>query len=86
MHTKNSYLECVISEQLVWKRGGDGGDTDLYVIDSAASGIQHEEGVVQVLLCTPSEEQEMMKWCLMSLDVSWHIRDKLWPMPKHGSI
>ena len=28
----------------------------------------------------------MMKWCLMSSDVSWHIRDKLWPMPKHGSV
>ena len=28
----------------------------------------------------------MMKWCLMSSDVSWHIRDKLWPMPKHASI
>ena len=28
----------------------------------------------------------MMKWCLMSSDVRWHIRDKLWPMPKHGSI
>ena len=28
----------------------------------------------------------LMKWCLMSSDVSWHIRDKLWPMPKHGSI
>jgi len=27
----------------------------------------------------------LMKWCLMSSDVSWHIRDKLWPMPKHGS-
>ena len=26
----------------------------------------------------------MMNWCLMSSDVSWHIRDKLWPMPKHG--
>ena len=22
-----------------------------------------------------------MSWCLMSSDVSWHIRDKLWPMP-----
>ena len=22
----------------------------------------------------------------MSSDVIWHIRDKLWPMPKHGSI
>ena len=28
----------------------------------------------------------MMSRCLMSSDVSWHIRDKLWPMPKHGSI
>ena len=28
----------------------------------------------------------MMKWCLMSSDVRWHIRDKLRPMPKHGSI
>ena len=28
----------------------------------------------------------MMSWCLMSSDVSWHIRDKLWPMLKHGSI
>ena len=25
----------------------------------------------------------MMSWCLMSSDVGWHIRDKLWPMPKH---
>ena len=32
------------------------------------------------------KEGVMMKWCLMSSDVSWHIRDKLWPMPKHGSI
>ena len=28
----------------------------------------------------------LMKCCLVSSDVSWHIRDKLWPMPKHGSI
>ena len=28
----------------------------------------------------------MMSWCLMSSDVIWRIRDKLWPMPKHGSI
>ena len=27
-----------------------------------------------------------MSWCLMSSDVNWHIRDKLWPMLKHGSI
>ena len=27
-----------------------------------------------------------MSWCLMSSDVSWHIWDKLWPMPKHGSV
>ena len=28
----------------------------------------------------------MMSWCLMSSDVIWLIRDKLWPMPKHSSI
>ena len=33
------------------------------------------------LLCNYS-----LSWCLMSSDVIWHIRDKLWPMPKHGSI
>ena len=26
----------------------------------------------------------IMKWCLISSDISWHIRDKLWPMPKHS--
>ena len=28
----------------------------------------------------------LLSWCLMSSDVIWHIRDKLWPMPMHGSI
>ena len=28
----------------------------------------------------------LLSWCLMTSDVIWHIRDKLWPMPKHGSI
>ena len=31
-------------------------------------------------------KQLLLSWCLMSSDVIWHIRDKLWPMPKHGSI
>ena len=35
--------------------------------------------------CSPLEVM-MMSWCLMSSDVIWHIRDKLWPMPKHGSV
>ena len=29
--------------------------------------------------------QSMMNWCLMSSDVMRHIRDKLWPMPKHSA-
>ena len=37
-------------------------------------------------VCITLNEFVVMKWCLMSSDVSWHIRDKLWPMPKHGSI
>ena len=28
----------------------------------------------------------LLNWCLMSSDVMRHIRDKLWPMPKHGAI
>ena len=39
--------------------------------------------------CIASEDIKMMmmmSWCLMSSDAIWHIRDKLWPMPKHGSI
>ena len=35
---------------------------------------------------TFEEEERLLSWCLMSSDVIWHIRDKLWPMPKHGSI
>ena len=34
----------------------------------------------------PALKMMMMSWCLMSSDVIWHIRDKLWPMPKHSSI
>ena len=33
-----------------------------------------------------SRKVMMMNWCLMSSDVMRHIRDKLWPMPKHGAI
>ena len=29
---------------------------------------------------------EVVKCCIMSSDVGWHIRGKLWPMPKHGSV
>ena len=32
------------------------------------------------------EADVRVMWCLMSSDVSWHIRDKLWPMLKHGSV
>ena len=57
----------------------------------------HEICCVQSFCCTPPfavfnqfaalyHSVMMMSWCLMSSDVSWHIRDKLWPMPKHGSI
>ena len=34
----------------------------------------------------PAGSISLMKWCLMSSDVGWHIKDKLRPMPKHGSI
>ena len=28
----------------------------------------------------------VMMQSFMSSDIGWHIRDKLWPMPKHGSM
>ena len=34
----------------------------------------------------PIADSFLVKCCLMSSDVSWHIRGRLWPMPKHGSI
>ena len=41
-------------------------------------------GILMALLST--SVMVMVKWCLTSSDVSWHIRDKLRPMPKHGSV
>ena len=67
-------------------------------LTSSASSVHYQQGD-QPLLCLFHMDfcdwfsflmwgrgVVMMKWCLMSSDVSWHIRDKLWPMPKHGSI
>ena len=43
--------------------------------------------IFHLCLCLRTSHLWMMiKWCVMSSDVSGHIRDKLWPMPKHGSI
>ena len=43
-------------------------------------------GARTVVSLLQTAQMMMMKWCLMSSDVRWHIRDKLRPMPKHGSI
>ena len=45
-----------------------------------------KESVFIILYRQKQKMMMMMKWCLMSSDVSWHIRAKLWPMPKHGSV
>ena len=47
-------------------------------IKLSSKRIRSGEHITQMMM--------MMSWCLMSSDVIWHIRDKLWPMPKHGSI
>ena len=52
--------------------------------DFVPSQLLKEEAVKYKLLY--GSDWVMMNWCLMSSDVSWHIRDKLWPMPKHGAI
>ena len=45
-----------------------------------------EKGSVEGSVLFRAPVMMMMSWCLMSSDVIWHIRDKLWPMPKHSSI
>ena len=35
---------------------------------------------------TMSVQKPSFRWCLMSSDVRWHIRDKLRPVREHGSI
>ena len=67
-------------------------------LDRIITGVGHRHCVVTIPSTIVSETSKggncretvqlmMMSWCLMSSDVSWHIRDKLWPMPKpHGSI
>ena len=55
--------------------------------DSNPRPFNHESGALTTELSPPPNRGlMMMSWCLMSSDVIWHIRDKLWPMPKHGSI
>ena len=49
-----------------------------------SGGARHAISAWYLVLCWVT--MMMMSWCLMSSDVIWHIRDKLWPMPKHGSI
>ena len=49
-----------------------------------ADDITHRSPFVDKYLCLFLKL--LLSWCLMSSDVIWHIRDKLWPMPKHGSI
>ena len=41
---------------------------------------------MSIALLLTKNRDLMMNWCLMSSDVMRHIRDKLWPMPKHGAI
>ena len=48
----------------------------------------HAPEYIRLSRCMPvnTSGSLMMKWCFMSSDVMRHIRDKLWPMPKHGAI
>ena len=72
----NKYLMWQGHER--WK-GFDGGWRGFLVFSNVQSNA--EAVLLEHCVCVM-----MMSWCLMSSDVIWHIRDKLWPMPKHGSI
>ena len=66
--------ECILASSLIQDRLCDG-----------TVGLHHDRSP-RPQRGPPSHRRGWMKCCLMSSDVSWHIRDKLWPMPKHGSI
>ena len=66
------------------KWGGGGGGVKWEDVKKKKS--QSKMGKLQAMQQGLVRGVVMMSWCLMSSDVTWHIRDKLWPMPKHGSI
>ena len=54
------------------------------VMEWASHRWRYRDGYAQWALARAIQTLMMMtSWCLMSSDVIWHIRDKLWPMPKH---
>ena len=71
---------CQSNHSFFW----DKGSANLW--ETVAAGQRSDKKVQAVAMGEVQIWMMMMKWCLMSSDVSWHIRDKLWPMPKHGSI
>ena len=83
-------IETVIVQELCESRGGRPGLsvlTSLLVsvdVKNYWTVLRHwSQPVSYTHLTLP---MMMMNWCLMSSDVNWHIRDKLRPMPKHGSV
>ena len=69
-----------------WRKRVDfSGPGKIFVPDHSAVGTEIQwENRLWVLRLKPWTYDT--KWCLMSSDVGWHIRDKLRPVPKHGSI
>ena len=61
------------------KRGGGGGGAQDKAYYQLLIYIYKLQALVYDIL--PS-----FRWCLMSSDVGWHIRDKLRPVRDHGSI
>ena len=53
---------------------------------SLGRGAQDGPSILTQLLNYDHYPFFFFRWCLMPSDVGWHIRDKLRPMPKHGSI
>ena len=69
---------------------GDDDDVDRLNVGDDDDDVDRLKGCPQMsgwhIRDNRSRRPMMMKCCLVSSDVSWHIRDKLWPMPKHGSV
>ena len=79
------HLSCSISElrSCVKVEVDVLGSPSLIVLTVSVDVKQHSNENIIVVAIVPAV---VVKCCLMSPDVSWHIRDKLWPMPRHGSI
>ena len=86
---KDNARSSTAGKQLKQKKSNSQAQLHLPALDLFSANFFVRVQLTSLLSISPGlwgEGVGWMKCCLVSSDVSWHIRDKLWPMPKHGSI